>query len=107
MNKVLKRVLAVVGIAAAGGLIHKIKNMPPEKYSLEWIKSLSDSMWEKERESVRQDMCNPRLGADVQAKCQNILRLFDKVKSERNWAGKTPKGPSYSREHGFNLYKPD
>ena len=107
MNKVLKKVLAVVGIAAAGGLIHKINNMPSEKYSLEWIKSLSDSMWEKERESVRQDMCNPRLGADVQAKCQNILRLFDKVKSERDWAGKTPKGPSYSREHGFNLYKPD
>lgn len=37
---------------------------------------------------------------------QNLRRLFDKVKSDRDWAGIKSQGPAYQREHGFNLYKP-
>ena len=36
----------------------------------------------------------------------NSKGLFDKVKSDRDWAGLKPQGPAYHREHGFNLYKP-
>ena len=29
--------------------------------------------------------------------------LFDKIKSERDWAGQTPRGPAFHREHGWYL----
>lgn len=79
----------------------------PPKYSLNWIKLLTDSEWAAEREIVRQQYTNPKLDIDFRSKLWNILYLFDKVKSERDWAGKTPHGPAFHREHGFNLYKPD
>ena len=37
----------------------------------------------------------------------SLMQLLDKKISEREWAGKIPTGPSYHREHGYNLYKPD
>lgn len=108
MNKYLKRFLVSTSlIVVSRELPYMLISMPPEKYSREWIGSLSNGMWEKEREIVRQSMCNPKLGMEVQSECQNILRLFDKIKSERVWAGKKPMGSSYSREHGYNLYKND
>lgn len=37
----------------------------------------------------------------------DTLSILDKEISKREWNGKTPTGPSYPREHGHNLYKPD
>lgn len=36
-----------------------------------------------------------------------ILPTIDKQISKREWGNKIPAAPSYHREHGFNLYKPD
>ena len=107
MNKVLKGVLSVSGLIIGEELIRKWINMPPEKYSIEWIKALTDSEWETEREIVRQNSCNSKLSISEITRWENLRNLFDKVKSERDWAGRTPTAPSYSREHGHNLYKPD
>ena len=106
----LKHILrGVIGVAIGGGvLMYKLKKpSSPEKYSLEWIKGLADFEWEEEREIVRQGMCNSKLGRDVQTQFQKILYWFDKVKSDRTWAGKTPAAPTVYREHGWHIYKDD
>ncbi len=105
---------ALIGVGCCAFAIYKAsKNkgtsepMKPPKYSIEWIKSLSSIDWEHEREIVRQQYCDPKLDISFRSRLWNILYLFDKVKSERDWAGKTPSGYKIPREHGWNLFKPD
>lgn len=104
MNKYL---LGFGGIIILGlGAYMGLSNKEPAQYSIEWIKKLTDKEWESEREIIRQNFCNPEYKESVRLGFQNLLKLFDKVKSERDWAGITPQGPAYHREHGYNLYKP-
>lgn len=107
MKKGTKRVLWGIGIAAVIELARRWLNMPPEKYSRDWIKGLSDSEWEIEREIVRKNSCNSNLSIPEITRWERIRHLFDEVMSERKWNGRTPTAPSYPREHGHNLYKPD
>jgi len=95
-------VLAIAGLGAYMGLVNKESS----KYSIEWIKKLTDDDLETEREFIRQKFCNPNYDNSARIEFQNLLRLFDKVKSDKDWAGKMPQRPAYHREHGFNLYKP-
>lgn len=41
----------------------------------------------------------------VRTNFKRILDLFDKVKSEKAWAGMKPQGPALHHEHGYHLYK--
>ena len=75
-----------------------------EPYNIDWIRTLSDEEWKAEREVVRKEFCKP-CDEHKWIELRSILDMFDKVKSERDWAGVKPYGPSYSREHGYNLYK--
>jgi len=50
-------------------------------------------------------MCNPEYDVDSRENFRRILGLFDKVKSARDWAGKTPTGPAFHREHGWYINK--
>lgn len=107
MGKAYKFICGLGGLAVVGYGIYKgFANKEPSKYSLEWIKKLTDKEWDTEREIIRQKFCNPQYDDAVRIDFQNLLRLFDKVKSDRDWAGITPHGPAYHREHGYNLYKP-
>lgn len=102
-----KRIIGILGGLVVGGfgLYEVMKNKAPIKYSSEWIKNLSDSDWENEREIIRQKFCNPKFDENVRIGFKKLLDLFDKIKSDRDWAGKVPQGPGYHREHGYNLYK--
>lgn len=107
MGKISKYILGIGSLAVAGlGVYIGLSNKESSKYSLEWIKKLSDKNWEIEREIIRQKFCNPKYDESTRICFQNLLRLFDKVKRDRDWAGIKPQGPAYQREHGFNLYKP-
>lgn len=106
MNKVGKVALGLGSVAIASLSIFLAKRYP-SKYSPEWIKQLSDRDWEVEREIIRKKFCNPQYRNSERNYFQIILNLFDKVKSEKDWAGVKPQGPAYHREHGFNLYKPE
>lgn len=102
MNK--KLLIGLGGLAACGiGLCTFLAKKEPTKYSLEWIKKLTDSQWETERELVRQKFCSPEYDTDLRVRFKTILDLFDKVKSDRDWAGKTPTGPTFHREHGWYI----
>ncbi len=108
MSKISNVIIGAGGLAVAAlcAYVGFSKKEPP-KYSMEWIKKLSNKDWETEREIVRLKFCNPEYDVNTREQFHNLLRLFDKVKSDRDWAGVTPHGPSYHREHGFNLYKGD
>ena len=101
INKSIGRLVEII----YGAYKRYISKEPP-KYSVEWIEGLTEEEWEVQRENIRQKMCNPRYDDATRIRYQNILRLFDKVKSDRDWAGRKPQGPAYHREHGNNLYKP-
>lgn len=103
----IKKVAAGIGcLAIVTGLFIRISNRKPAKYSYNWIKSLTDKEWEDERKIIWQKYSNPEYDIDSRMRFWDLLELFDKVKSDRDWAGIKPQGPSYHREHGYNLYKP-
>ena len=103
-KKMINGLLILGGIVFSGYELYKgVKGKEPTKYSLEWIKGLSDSDWKTEREIVRQRYCSPELSVDIRMWNKRILDLFDKVKSDRDWAGQTPQGPAFHREHGWYL----
>ncbi len=112
MNKNAKKgaVAVLGGVALIGFEVFRrvVANRYPPKYSPEWIRSLSDEQWETEREIVRLEYIDPERDFDTAARMQNLLDLFDRIKSERDGAGQTSSGGrTYRREHGYNLYKPD
>lgn len=107
MRKIPKYILGIGGLVVTGlGVYVGLSNKEPSKYSREWIKKLTDRDWEIEREIIRQKFCDSKYDESTRSGFQDLLRLFDKVKSDRDWAGIKPQGPAYHREHGFNLYKP-
>lgn len=106
MDKKVKKKLmfCLSGLVVGGyGMYKGFINKEPLKYSLAWIKDLTDSEWDTEREIVRQMFCSPKYDDSLSIKFQNILYLFDKVKNERDWEGKKPQGPAFHREHGWYL----
>lgn len=107
MSKINKLIVGLGSVAVVAYGAYKVfSNKKPSKYSVEWIKELTDKEWNAEREIIRQKFCNPKYDDATRIGFQNLLRLFDKVKSDRDWADIKPQGPTYHREHGYNLYKP-
>ena len=106
-KKIVFTTIGLIVGGIGGYAIFKNLNTNPSKYSLEWIKRLSDAQWAKERDIVQNQYRNPELDADFRENCRRLLGLFDKVKGARDLAGKMPTGPAYHREHGFGLYKLD
>lgn len=104
---VKKVVLGAAALILVGYTIYKGVDQDPSEYSLEWIKRLSDEDWLKEREKVQDQYRNPNLDEDFRMQCGRFLDRFDKVKSDRDWEGREPCAPTYHREHGTNLYKPE
>lgn len=99
--------LVVVGAGVGVGVGIKSSNMnfEPQIYSPEWIKKLSPKDWEIQREIVRKKYCTARNTVEG-GRLQQLLWRFDSVKREME---PPIKGPIYprSREHGWNLYKPE
>ena len=96
MRKISKCILGIGGVAVVGlGAYLGLSNKEPSKYNLEWIKNLTDKEWEIEREIIRQKYCNPKYDESTRIGFQKLLELFDKVKSDKDWAGIKPQGPAY------------
>lgn len=109
MGKTNKFIFGLCSSAVAALGVYKIlSKKEPLKYSLEWIKKLTDKEWKMEREIIRQKYCNPKYDDTMGIGFENLLMLFDKVKSDRDRARSSlkPQGQAYHREHGYNLYKP-
>lgn len=96
-----------IGMIVVGVILKSLMNIEPEQYSEKWIKNLSNEERKKEREIVRKKYANPEYSDKERIRFSAILRLFDRIQSEIDWNGEKPRGPGYSREHGYNLYKDD
>ncbi len=98
-----KPLIILGGLAVSIITVYKLlNNKGPEAYSPEWIKNLSDLDWEKEREKIRQLYCTRGIDEKVSNAAKVLLDLFDRIKSERDWAGKKFGFPVH-KEHGWHL----
>ncbi len=105
----IKKVLGIgVGLAATGFEVYKLlSGRKPQKYSSKWFEPVSDQVLNTEREIVRKQYCSAGDNFSLAVSLQNLLRLFDSALSKRAWGDEIPHGPSYHREHGYNLFKND
>jgi len=107
------RILGVVGATALGGLgIFLSIDRKPVKYSDKWFKSLSREELDAEREVVVAEWCSGRIDYSQAVHLESLRRKFDDEIRQRDYGdtGDTdPRKHNYppSREHGWNLYKPD
>ena len=97
---VLGTVFAVVGAVIYA--INKKSGGEPEKYSYDWIKSLSNTVWEKEREKLNLRYCHSGDNYEEAVRLEKLISLFDKVKSDRDWGNELYGYPKHS-ENGWYL----
>jgi len=102
----------VVGTLVLGGLIvttfgikKYISNLPIEKYSREWLESLSKDNLEAEREKVRLEFVASGSNLSKATRLQNLLYAFDDEMARRR--PEVPSGPTIHREHGRYLPNDD
>lgn len=84
------------------------------KYDLEhgkpgaekWFNKADLEELKEARKLVQRDLMNPGLDNKYRENCHDLLLVFDRKINEKEWGGRKPQGPSYHREHGYNLYKP-
>ena len=102
-----KNIIGVsIGLVAAGlGMYKLLSGIEPQKYSNKWFDTAPDKVLEVEREIVRKKYCSAGDDFSSAVGLENLLHRFDFVLSKREWGDETPHGPSYHREHGYNLYK--
>ena len=110
-SKNQKRVFVVAGVVGAVGATvltvlgvkHYRKATEFERWftkaTLDELKNLRDKIHEKYMKYTTNDEFRDFLW--------NLLPRLDKRINELAWSGKTPESPSYPREHGYGLYKPD
>ena len=72
-----------------------------------WFDKASLTELKAERDRIHTNYMNYTINDEHREFLWNLLPKFDKKIHELEWDGKTPSGPAYHREHGFNLYKPD
>lgn len=110
MNKRRIVILSLIAIAAVGTGVAVVaalskNNVGSIKYSDDWIRKLTPSDWEKERELLRVRYCSSKNQAEGY-ELEKLLGRFDAIKRE---SVPPYNGPIYphAREHGWNLYKPE
>ncbi len=72
-----------------------------------WFKKAPLDELKLVRDNIHAEYMKHTTNDEYRESLWNLLPRLDKRISEIEWAGKTPTGPAYHREHGFNLYKPD
>lgn len=103
----VKKVIEIgTGLAVTGfGVYMLLSGNEPKKYSNKWFETVSDEVLNTEREVVRKQFCSAGDDFSLAVRLQNLLYKFDSVLSKRAWGNEIPQGPSYPREHGYNLLK--
>ena len=110
-NKHRKGIFLATGIA--GTLFTVVLTILGVKYywnstSFErWFKKAPLDELNTVRDNVHAEYMKHTVNDEYRESLKGLLdRLDDKIR-KMQWGGKTPTGPAYHREHGYNLYKPD
>ena len=72
-----------------------------------WFKKAPLEELKTVRNNVHAEYLKHTVNDEHRESLWNLMSRLDKKIRRLEWAGKTPSGPAYQREHGFNLYKPD
>lgn len=107
-KKEIKVVTGVIGFIGAGVLaalgIRYVWNATAFD---RWFDKASLPELQDARNKIHDEYLKHTVNDEYRESLWNMLPKFDKRISELKWAGRTPTAPSYPREHGHNLYKPD
>ena len=103
----IKKIVVVgFGFLATGlGVYKLLSGNEPQKYSSKWFETISDEILETEREVIRKQFCSAGDNFSLAVSLQNLLFRFDSELRNRSGEDKISYGPSYHREHGYNLFK--
>ena len=113
VNRMNKKIISIstacVAVATGIGLgIYKVLGgKTPQKYSSKWFETMPNEVLNTEREIVREKWCSSGNDSYMATMLKKLLDLFDSELSKRDWGDEIPHGPSYRREHGYNLFKKD
>lgn len=94
-------ILGVIGITFLA--VFGIKYKPLEK----WLKKASLEDLKEVRNNAHHEWMQHTINDEYRGNLWNLMQFLDKKIHKRECSGKIPTGPSYHREHGYNLYKPD
>ncbi len=110
-NKHRKDILIATGVIGAIGTtvltILGVKYYWNSSAFERWFKKAPLDELKTVRDNIHSEYMKHTVNDEYRQSLWNLLPRLDKKISEIEWAGKTPTGPSYHREHGYNLYKPD
>lgn len=110
-NKHKKQIAVAGGIVGAVGIavlgIFGVKYYWNASAFERWFKKAPLDELKTVRDNIHSEYMKHTVNDEYRETLWNLLPRLDKKISEIEWAGKTPSGPAYHREHGFNLYKPD
>lgn len=105
MKKRTKIIASLCAAVLAGGigLLKYLNDRESQKYSDNWMNSLSDSDLEMEREKVRLAWCSAPKDLVTAIRLESILNQFDKIMSNRAGNDNTECGYPKHTEHGWYL----
>ena len=106
-NKHKKEIIIASSIIGAIGVTFLAVLGVKYKSLEKWLKKASLEDLNEARNNTHHDWMQHTINDEYRSNLWSLMQLLDKKISEREWAGKIPTGPSYHREHGYNLYKPD
>ena len=99
----------IIGVISTGVIVFNklLCENEPVKYSSKWFETISKEVLDNEREVVRKKYCSAGEDSVLADSMYRLLNRFDNVIGKRVWGDEVPHGPSYHREHGYNLFKED
>lgn len=107
-NKHRKGILTVTSIIGAiGTVVLGAKCYWDATASERWFENASLDELKAKRNDIHSEYMQHTINDEYRLSLSSLLPKFDRRISELQWGGKTPTAPSYPREHGHNLYKPD
>lgn len=103
--KIVTGVLGILGVAAL--TVCGVKYVWNATAFDRWFDKASLTDLKTARDKIHKEYLKHTVNDGYRESLQNLLPKFDKRIDELQWAGRKFTAPSYPREHGHNLYKPD
>lgn len=105
----IKKFLPIaIGLVSIGVEVYNVfSNKEPKKYSKKWFENSSNEVLNIERETIRKQYCSSGDDFSKAIELKSLLHQFDSELRKIAWGNEIPRGTSYHREHGYNLYKKD
>ena len=111
-NKHRKSILIATGVVGfLGSTILAILGIKKHYWNAtafeRWFNTASLDELKSARDNIHSEYMNHTINDEYREFLWNLLPRFDKKIREIEDVGMKFTGPAYSREHGYNLYKPD